>query len=469
MACILVAPEPGIHVISVTIRGPMRAPRPLARPALIAAVVSGIVLGPFAVAFATAQDDGDVEDLRQEREDIRREAADAAAEIDELNAQDEELVGAIEALDAHIALQEARISTAEQSILDAEERSAAANSEAAARGADMETIRARLRLRAIDAFVAPRLDTLEQLNSDDLLTAKIKQTYIEELLGDEFQLIDQIRTAQAAQNDAERVAAEAAAEAEAERATLSTRLAALGASRREVEDLRAAVAGRIGEWEAVGREYEAADAAVAQEIRDLEAELARQEAAAEEARRLAEEEARRQAEADRAADDSVSDDSVSDDRVSDDSVSDDSASDDSGSDETATPADLGPFVVTDRPVPGVITSPFGPRVHPIFRTVRTHYGLDFQAGMSQPIVAAADGVVLRAGWMNGYGWAVVISHGNGVTTLYAHQSELRVETGDTVSGGDVVGLVGTSGWSTGAHLHWELRVDGVAVDPEPYL
>jgi murein DD-endopeptidase MepM/ murein hydrolase activator NlpD len=450
MACILAAPEPGNHVISVTIRGPMRAPRPLIRPALIAVVISGIVLGPFAVSFATAQDDGDVEDLRQEREDIRREAADAAAEIDELNAQDEELVGAIEALDAHIALQEARIATAEQSILDAEERSAAARSEAAARGADMDAIRARLRLRAIDAFVAPRLDTLEQLNSDDLLGAKIKQTYIEEVLGDEFQLIDQMRTAQAAQNDAERVAADAAAEAEAERATLSTRLAALGTSRAEVEDLRAAVAGRISEWEEVGREYEAADAAVALEIRELEAELARQEAAAREARRLAEEEARRQAEADAAPDDSPADDSTEE-------------------EEVPSAADLGPFAVSDRPVPGAITSSFGPRVHPIFGTVRTHYGLDFQARMSQPIVAAADGVVLRAGWMNGYGWAVLISHGNGVTTLYAHQSELRVETGDTVSGGDLIGLVGTSGWSTGAHLHWELRVDGVAVDPEPYL
>jgi len=233
-----------------------------------------------------------------------------------------------------------------------------------------------------------------------------------------------------------------------ERASLSTRLGELDSSRREVEDLRAAVAVRIGEWEAVGREYEAADAAIGQEIRELQAQFER-EAAAAEARRLAEEEARRQAEA--AAEDE------------------DSTADDIAVEEVSAPLDLGPFVVTNRPVPGAITSPFGPRVHPIFGSVRTHYGLDFQAGMSQPIVAAADGIVLRAGWMTGYGWAVIISHGDGFTTLYAHQSELRVETGDTVSGGDVIGLVGTSGWSTGAHLHWELRADGVAVDPEPYL
>ena len=427
----------------------MRPVRLLARPALAAALISAIVAGPFAVGFATAQNDGEVEDLRQEREDLRREAADAAAEIDQLSAEDEDLVAAIEALDAHISLQEARIATAEQSILDAEARSAAASSDAAALGVDMDTIRASLRLRAVEVFVSPRLDTLEQLNSDDLLTAEIKRTYFDEVVGDEYQLIDQLRAAQAAQGEAERVAKEAAGEAEVERASLSTRLGELDTSRREVEDLRATVAVRISEWETVGREYDAADAAIGQEIRELQAEFERQAAAAEEARRLAEEEARRQAEAVVDADDSVSDDSA----------------DEDGS--ASLP--LGPFVVTNRPVPGAITSAFGPRVHPIFGSVRTHYGLDFQAGMSQPIVAAADGIVLRAGRMTGYGWAVIISHGDGFTTLYAHQSELRVETGDTVSGGDVIGLVGTSGWSTGPHLHWELRADGEAVDPEPYL
>ena len=71
--------------------------------------------------------------------------------------------------------------------------------------------------------------------------------------------------------------------------------------------------------------------------------------------------------------------------------------------------------------------------------------------------------------MNGYGYTVVISHGNGFTTLYAHQSTIAVSSGESVAGGDVIGYVGSTGWSTGPHLHFEVRVDGVAVDPALYL
>ncbi|MEM1334236.1 MAG: M23 family metallopeptidase, partial [Actinomycetota bacterium] len=82
-----------------------------------------------------------------------------------------------------------------------------------------------------------------------------------------------------------------------------------------------------------------------------------------------------------------------------------------------------------------------------------------------PIVAAADGVVLSAGWRTGYGNTVVISHGGGYTTLYAHQTDINVSNGQTVAGGELIGWVGSTGWSTGAHLHFEVRVNGAAVDP----
>ncbi len=122
-----------------------------------------------------------------------------------------------------------------------------------------------------------------------------------------------------------------------------------------------------------------------------------------------------------------------------------------------------------RPVPGAITSPFGPRVHPILGYVRMHTGLDFTAPHGQAIRAAASGRVILAGPYGGYGNTVVIDHGGGVATLYAHQSSLAVGYGSQIEAGATVGYVGSTGFSTGPHLHFEVRVDGVPVDPVPYL
>lgn len=116
-----------------------------------------------------------------------------------------------------------------------------------------------------------------------------------------------------------------------------------------------------------------------------------------------------------------------------------------------------------------VASPFGPRLHPIFGTVRMHNGLDLDAAAGTPIRAAEDGEVVVADWQNGYGFTVVIDHGNGLATLYAHQPSIIVAKGDQVEMGDVIGLVGSTGWSTGPHLHWEVRVFGNPTDPVPFL
>lgn len=122
-----------------------------------------------------------------------------------------------------------------------------------------------------------------------------------------------------------------------------------------------------------------------------------------------------------------------------------------------------------RPVPGAITSPFGPRSHPILGYVRMHTGLDFSAPYGQDIRAAAAGRVILAGAYGGYGNTIVVDHGGGTATLYAHQSSLAVGYGAQVTAGQVVGYVGSTGLSTGPHLHFEVRVNGVPVDPVPYL
>jgi murein DD-endopeptidase MepM/ murein hydrolase activator NlpD len=122
------------------------------------------------------------------------------------------------------------------------------------------------------------------------------------------------------------------------------------------------------------------------------------------------------------------------------------------------------------PIPGApITSGFGSRVHPVYGDVRQHTGVDFGASSGTPIHAAADGVVVSAGPLGGYGNATVIDHGNGLATLYAHQSGLAVAPGQRVARGQVIGYVGCSGLCTGPHLHFEVRVRGTPVDPMQYL
>ena len=117
-----------------------------------------------------------------------------------------------------------------------------------------------------------------------------------------------------------------------------------------------------------------------------------------------------------------------------------------------------------------MSSGFGPRLHPILGYVRNHDGFDFTIGFGEPIYASAPGVVQIASTFGGYGKTVVLDHGAGLLTLYAHMSTIAVESGDLVERGDVLGLVGSTGLSTGPHLHFEVWVEGnTAVDPAPYL
>jgi murein DD-endopeptidase MepM/ murein hydrolase activator NlpD len=117
------------------------------------------------------------------------------------------------------------------------------------------------------------------------------------------------------------------------------------------------------------------------------------------------------------------------------------------------------------PTAGRVTSPFGVRRHPVFGDMRRHSGIDIGAPHGQPIVAADSGTVITSTFNSSYGNFIVISHGNGVSTLYAHLSTRQVSVGDTVSRGQQIGLVGSTGVSTGPHLHFEVIVNGTRVNP----
>ena len=123
------------------------------------------------------------------------------------------------------------------------------------------------------------------------------------------------------------------------------------------------------------------------------------------------------------------------------------------------------------PAPGyyTITSPFGYRIHPILRKRKLHTGIDVRIPTGKNIGAAQSGRIMHSGWLGGYGKVVMIDHGGGIVTLYAHNSRLVVKEGQKVNKGDIIAKAGSTGMSTGPHLHFEVRENGQYVDPLKYL
>ena len=136
--------------------------------------------------------------------------------------------------------------------------------------------------------------------------------------------------------------------------------------------------------------------------------------------------------------------------------------------DTAEPAAIA--IPTLQPVANLsFTSNFGIRSDPFKRTAAMHSGVDIPGPVGTPIYASADGVVARSGRAGGYGNLVEINHGKGIHTRYGHMSKLLVDANTRVRRGQLIGLMGSTGRSTGSHLHYEVRIDGAAVNPAPYL
>ena len=121
------------------------------------------------------------------------------------------------------------------------------------------------------------------------------------------------------------------------------------------------------------------------------------------------------------------------------------------------------------PCRGEITSYFGWRTHPIFGTTKYHSGMDIAVDYGTPIMAADSGTVIYSGWLGGYGYAVMIDHGSGLVTLYAHNQSLNVYEGQYVSKGTCIAYAGSTGYSTGPHCHFEVRLHGEVTEPLNYL
>jgi murein DD-endopeptidase MepM/ murein hydrolase activator NlpD len=128
-----------------------------------------------------------------------------------------------------------------------------------------------------------------------------------------------------------------------------------------------------------------------------------------------------------------------------------------------TPVNLGGL-----PLYGTLTSPFGMREHPLLGMWREHLGVDLAAPFGTPISATSDGTVTEAGWRGGYGLLVQMDNGAGTETRFGHMSRLSVSLGQHIHKGDILGFVGSTGLSTGSHVHYEVRVNGHAINPLAY-
>ncbi len=391
-----------------------------------AALIAGSV--PVASGVSSAQDEWLTEAERAEAGARRARQNAIAGELDVLRATDLELQAEANRLAGQIAALESATASAEAELQAAQERSEALNDELDTARTEFTERQRILEQRILQAYMYPRSDTLSAvLAADDLTEAERRRVLADNVAADDRRILAE---RQAAATELARLEVEVRATADSIEARLAQQesdLDALRAARARADEVAAALDDRIGSFQAEAEGLAASEA-------DLVAIIARRQAAA------------------------ITTTTTTAPAVTTPPDPDDPTPPTSPP-TTAPPVPGGALVW---PTQGVLTSPYG------WRWGTMHRGIDIGAPSGTPIYAAAGGTVFYAGWMGGYGNLILIDHGDGRVTAYAHQSSLAV-SGGQVGRGQVIGYVGSTGDSTGPHLHFELRVDGTAVDPLPYL
>lgn len=367
------------------------------------------VLAVVAVASPTLADD--LSDLRRQREQAREAEQEALEQIDLLRAESVVIRDTLLEIQELVDAQVARVEGARQALRSAELEVIAREQLAAdAEAAIADTI-VQIRIRAVDAFVGTDDGGIEPWLADgDLNRTAIRVAMLDFAAGSERDLLDQLRSHRAELEVNAEFGEAARQEADRLRAELEDELVVLEERRALQLEVQAELADRIDSWILEAEER-------AQSSDEITA-LIRSETAA-------------------------------------------------ATGLTPGSASLEGFIM---PTAGRIGSGFGPRVHPIYGTTRQHQGVDIGARTGNPIWASKNGRVIFAGWKGGYGNTVVMVHGDGtVTTLYAHMSVIHASVGDRIDQGEVIGEIGSTGLSTGPHLHFEVRVNGTPRDPVAFL
>jgi murein DD-endopeptidase MepM/ murein hydrolase activator NlpD len=348
----------------------------------------------------------------QRRAATRAKRAEAAAKLNTLKAEDAQLEAALRDLDSHVATQSAATQSAQQAASVAERAVGSAEARLAATEERMAGLRAQAAALAIRAYVHPGGDTLlEILGSRDLAEASRRETLLGHVASTDQSILGELRATREDQQAEQSDLARLRDQAESRRKAAASRLNQLRTARNDQARLKAAVDTRI-------QQFTAEVDALAREQANIESLIRARQASPAAARPAS-----------------------------------------GGGGGAAPKAGKGGLIW---PVSGPVTSGFGPRWG------RMHTGIDISAGTGTAIRAAKGGTVISSGSNGGYGLAVIIDHGGGLSTLYGHMSSIGVN-GGSVSQGDVIGKVGCTGHCTGPHLHFETRVGGSPQNPMGYL
>ena len=370
-----------------------------------AALVVTLVVALATPSFADSAD--------QRRAANRAKRAEAAAKLNAAKAEDAKLEAAVRDLDSHVATQSAATQSAQQAASVAEEAVDSAEARLAATEQRMAGLRAKAAALAIRAYVHPGGDTLlEILGSRDLAEASRRETLLGHVAATDQSILGELRATREDQQAEQSDLARLRDQAETRRKAAAARLGELKAARDDQARLKAALDARI-------HQFTTEVDALAREQANIENLIRSRQAAAPAARPASK----------------------------------------GGGGGAAPKAGKGGLIW---PVSGPVTSGYGPRWG------RMHTGIDISAGTGTPIRAAKAGTVISAGSNGGYGLAVVVDHGGGFSTLYAHMSSMSV-SGGSVSQGDVLGKVGCTGSCTGPHLHFETRMGGSPQNPMGFL
>ena len=376
-----------------------------------------------------------ISDLQDEQATIKNSIEEKQGELDSNSSQKSETVAKIKEISDSINATQQKIASFTSQISDQEAAIAETNAQITETEAKLAKAQESLNDRLVTIYKDGNVNYLEVLfQSEDFSDFLTRFEYLSYITKRDKNLVEEVKSVKA--------------QLETQKATLEQQLASLNALKSEEEGVKALLEEQQSQQESVYAELEKDEAAIKETIAAMQA--TSDEIGKKIADLQAQEEAKRAAAA--------------------------AVANQSNGAVTAAAADASSYEVTSAgsgvwPAPSshTITSNYGGRSYPLDGSYNYHLGTDIGASYGTPVVSYQAGTVLIASYHWSYGNYVVVDHGNGLSTLYAHMSALTVSAGQSVSAGQQVGLVGSTGSSTGPHLHFEVRINGSNVDPAPYL